>query len=329
MQIAAKMYVDGERIFCAYRRGAAVREIPNVGTIHQYKTKGGDVMLVRIDGIWMFNWYVGSGHGRLVLELDRASVEVLTSNRDSMKSDARDAVNKVVHELMVNPESALRKKDPEVMAILPGTGRVRVGSDKLEDLHGMLGSRQALAGEMLEMFVAAGTDGEVAQARAEQLSKVFIDREGSGWIKLERMAKMAAYKPDFVVRFKKSQKKKANKFVNYRKAGVLAKLWTEMVKQILLDCGKDIEFTAGFTFDPAIEAQLVTEGGNYYFLLNPTNVGPMSPKWVLGEEVKDRAIHEATHLWRDYHDESFVNRMAQVRRKTRLSHRVYNKIKKM
>jgi hypothetical protein len=93
MQTKAKIYINDKLVECDRKRGSHSHRVEDIGTIYQAKNVESYYMEVRINGIWIFSRYVGSGLGTLILELDGASVNILTSNRDGFKWEVNQKIS--------------------------------------------------------------------------------------------------------------------------------------------------------------------------------------------------------------------------------------------
>jgi hypothetical protein len=316
MQAPCRIFVDGHEIKTYVRKGRTVRTFP-FGTLHQTKNRNNGYLTVRIGGIWMFERYIGDGYGELVLELSKTSLEALTSNRDGLKGEYTSRVDAVIKDLLVNKRSALRKKPADVIELIPGLGEVDVTPDDMADIEDAIKEHRRLK-EAIETMLEDKGHGPMTGERTNALMDVAA--EGGGVPDIQRMREALeffGYKPDFVVRHDNKRPKWVKKFMKTRRARLLAKMWTECVRQVMIDNRMWNRFTAGFTFDDNVGAQYVRKGGKIYFLLNPTKDSvKVTNRWVLTQELKGKAIHEVAHLIEEHHDEDFVDAMATLRRGT-------------
>lgn len=327
METKAKLFVNGARIECKRRRGTLKKDL-GWCAIYQVKCRDAPYMPVRVDGIWMFDRYVGLGQGELVLELKRSSLECLTSNRDSLKWEWLGRLEPFLADLQVNKRSALKDRSKDVFEKIKGSGRVKVSKQDAEEILSSIGKVEQ-EGATLEMLWASLKQ-ELEQARVPAAKERAYTlarqmKDANDFFRYRDRIQFMGYEPDFIIKHE-GAKAKVDRFMKTDKARVLAKIWTETVKQVLLDNEMYLEFTAGFTFNAEEEAEYVRRGDELYFLLNPTNIGKMGRRWLLMEEMKDRAIHEVAHHKVPDHNETFVLEMARIRRNTRESRDVYSKI---
>jgi len=322
MQTKTKIFVDGEKIDCAHKRGKIAMVVPDVGNIHQVKSRESSYMDVRINGIWMFSKYVGDGLGKLVLELSGSSVDVMTSNRDGFKWDTGTKVSNLVQDLMVNKASALESNRPTIQQRLVGSGKVVVGEPVMQAAKAAWvhsGDAKAAIRELLTDLK------DMSAIEKERLNNAPKIKEGE-WDEFVAQIKFIGYKPDFILLHYEGQDKE--KFVQTKKSRLLANMWTEIVKQVLIDYEVYLEFTAGFTFDKNAEAQIRRQDGDTIIFVNPDMVSVSGHRKILMETLKDLAIHEIAHLKHNNHDSDFVNEMAEIRKATYASDRAYYAIQR-
>jgi hypothetical protein len=331
MQVKSKILVNGVEAQCIRKRGFAVRTVEGLGVIHQTKCRSYPYMYVRIDGMWMYSTYVGENVGELVMELSRSSLDLMTSNRDGLKHEAAAKMESVVKDLIVNPEQSLKPEEEMVEGTIYGEGKVRVQETDIEELYHDIELTPPPIEEIRDFLTMHdGAPAEIADVHCEMLHEEASNSK-TDWEELVGLTKLAGVKPDFFVRTPKKKTKKVEKYLNSKNAPTIAKIWTETVRQILIDNRLFIDFTPGFIFEDAVEAQLRIKGDDHCVLLNPIVTGKMTPRWAFVEELKDRAIHEIAHLIVDDHNEKFVNTMARLRRKTntKTSAKVFRRICKI
>lgn len=325
MQTRTKIYVDDTRITCDRKRGKAVRQIDGVGVIHQVKKRSSNSMSVRINGIWMFSQYVGSSVGELVLELDGKSVDVLTSNRDGFKWETRSKVSQLLEDLNTNKAAALKKQRSQIKVNIPGNGKITVGEDQL-----------ALAKSKVDMGanLMAIIDQVWDVAEDERLSAIQEFRIKNAakiteveWDDFKKHIEFIGYEPDFTLLHEEGKEDSVAKFMTTKKARLLATMWTEVIKQVLMDNKRYLKFTAGFVFDKDKEAMI--SHGDVTIYLNPNLIKTSEHRRIIMEDLKDLAIHEIAHLRVSNHDADFVNEMADIRKNvTRADQKSYSDIQR-
>lgn len=326
MDTKTKIFIDGNLIRPTSRRGRLIKSF-DFGDLYLNKSVNSAYMEVKVAGIWMYSHYLGSSCGQLILELSKSSIDCMTSNRDDLKWEYRSVLMEFARELIANEKTATTPKPQMIQKVIQGEGKVRIRPEMIDSLL----NRGLNIGEarLSLMDQASSLGHNLALLKARLGNETYIDRERWSFI---------GYKPDFELMYTKKQTGAVKRFMKTKKALVLAKIWTEIVKQTILDNSKDyMEFTAGFTFDEDTSASIVKNGVNYTIYLNPILIGKqggwdkkvLSERFLLAEELRDKAIHETAHMLYSDHNENFVCAMHSIRAKTALSFKIYEKIGRM
>ena len=326
MRTDTTIMINGRKYEPATRRGLLQKDLDWI-RIYQNKSHESQYASVSIDGIWMFQQYVGAGYGMLSFELNRASVEALTSSRDGLKSEYRLKLSKLLEDLMINKKSFLDRRPPVTYARIEGEGPVEL-------IPAEVASSVIVNGHVdMEAVAKVIVDGnvdrdEILVERLESLRKQDADEAVS-------QLKFLGYKPDFVLKYRAESQAKG--FMETTKAKVLAKMWTEVIKQILIDNSRFIRFVAGFTFEGPCEAEYRKVGDEHQFLLNPYNLlnvfkkskAPLSARVLLIKDLRSRGVHEIAHINHPNHDEGFVVDLHSIEAHTWPSEAVYKRIQKI
>jgi hypothetical protein len=326
MDTKTKIYIDGMLIQSASHRGRLIKSF-DFGDLYLNKSVKSLYMSVRVSGIWMYDHYIGSSCGQLVLELSKRSIDCMTSNRDDLQWQYRNTLMGFVRELIANEKTATNPKPEMIRTVIPGEGKVRVRPEMLEAfLHGR-GTVLEVRSGLIAQIASMGHDLNLVKARVANESCTEPDKERLSFL---------GYKPDFELMYTKKQSRLVKRFMRSKKALTLATVWTEICKQVILDNSKEyMEFTAGFTFDSNAAASIrKSSNGNVAIYLNPNLIGKdggwsnkvLSRRFLLSEELKDKAVHEVAHLMYDDHNENFVTAMHAIRAKTALNHEIYGRI---
>ena len=326
MNTKTKIYVDGIQHRCNDHLGRLIKSF-SFGDLYLNKSIEDSYMHVAISGIWMHNNYLGTDCGKFVLNLSKSSVECLTSNRDDLKWQYKNEIQTFIRQLMINEFSATKPKDCQIRAKIDGIGKVCI---KPEFISTIINRDQTIAAMRSNFEDYMNKMGKDLQILKERLANEKVLNE-------ERWS-FIGYQPDFKLSYNKKQTGVVKRFMKKKKALILAKIWTEVIKQVLLDNSDGyMEFTAGFTFDSETAAEIEETNDGHSFYLNPNLIGKhsdwgkkwMSKRFLLVEELKDKAIHEIAHLkWSD-HNEKFVMEMHKIRAKTSPNYKIYSKISKM
>ena len=323
METPAKIHIDGE-LLSKHKRGKLVKHEDSLGNIHQVKSKESHCMSVRVNGIWMFDEYVGTGLGSLVLELTGSSLELLTSNRDGFKWEAKSLVNMLLADLIINKSSSLIKPILDVVKVIKGEGKITVGEEQLAIAKAKINKGDNLAAIKDKIFVSADPLSPVQRTRVRNTSQVL----GAEWEEFSKHIELIGYEPDFLIQCESKRTKQVEKFMESKKARILATMWTEIIKQVLLDNKRYLKFNVGFTFNEEIEAFITQKGGYYIIYLNPHTIKMSQNRRIIMEELKDLAIHEIAHISIIHHDSNFVNEMAAIRKATYADPKPYSDIQR-
>jgi len=266
--------------------------------------------------------------------VNRSSLDCLTSNRDSFKHEFRAQYQKVLADLQINKRSALRQKPPMRYERIRGVGTIKVAKEAIEG---------ALQPPNEEGFVVdLGAVAAALKSEGVEFDDIMAHRLNEAVITPDELAMMVSklqfigYKPDFILKYR-GEAHIERGFMQTDKARMLATIWTEVVKQVLLDNDMYLDFVAGFTFDGDDEAEHVEHRGEHYFLLNPNNLlkvfkmvkKPLSDRKLLLRDLRSRAVHEIAHVHESNHDENFVIRLHFVEAKTWKSDIAYSQIQRL
>lgn len=352
METPCQIIIDGELVETVWNRGALVRDMGWCQIFHNKDIYEAHLQ-VRINGIWMFDRYIGHDIGAVTVELTKNSLECLTSNRDGLQDRYQTELDQFIKRLVADTQQALKPEKQIIRRMYRGSGVVNIvdidharetlrkGFDRLPSLGAGLmdTSLSTLAEFMKDALDLKDFASELTTNRFAQIGTLAKNSEyAEGWAYdyRERMA-FIGYAPDFVTKFESKDDARVTKFMKTRKADILAKMWTEIVKEVMLTSGYLAVFTAGFTFETDTEAQVEQQDGQYFFYLNPDLVLNGTPyqssvfkkRRILVEDLKDKAIHEISHIRYQYHDEGFVGQMAKIRLTTHDSFFAYQTIQKI
>lgn len=338
-QVRSKIVVNGDTVETGLRRGVKVRSM-KWADIYLDESLKSYQMAVRIEGQWMFNEWLSAGDeiGKIVLEVHGESIEVLTSNRDSLKGEYNRRFKDLVAEFVTETKSALEPEKVKVREKFTGTGKVQVS--KTEAIQKVAEYIVELSdSEMQESEVVV--DAVIDALHETNITSVDMDRveetakRGSYWDHEDRFA-FIGFQPDFhVVYDQGSSTDRELKGILHRPSiRNLANSWVEILKQIMLDIQVYQEFHVGFNFSAKECASYEKVDGEHYFYLNPNlllNDCEGNPVWyrnrrLLQEDLILKGIHEITHIFYDSHTEGFTLKSEWIRARTWKSWRIYPKI---
>ena len=325
--------VDGKVVECAHPKGE-LRKSLDVGDIYvNDDLPASNYAKFRVNGIWMFDQYVGSDIPHITVELSANSVECLNSNRDGLKGSHLDDANKFFQKLASDRKSALFPDKVEIKLHAKGTdgNQIQLSDEDMEFLEKRYMGRpqKELAAGIAEfMEVNGGLDKAITKLRME-------DDPGDYDRDYGRL-KYFGFKWNTIHKFQKGQEKEAKSFLdgsaqNAKRANTLLTMWGETLKQIMLDTGMYEPFTIGFNWDSDMQAQIQKDADGVCFYINPSILEKyaLTKKALLARKLKQFGCHEIAHFQREYHDEYFVGTMEDYQEKTWKSDRIYARIAKI
>ena len=341
-----KIFVDSHLVLCDFEKGEFLKEIEGIGTLYQSKENPSGYVDVRINGIWMHQWYVSSDLNdsglRLTMELSHSSLECLTSNRDDMKWEHRNVAQQFINKMMVDQITMLRPDKATIVAKIPGEEGYIMSENRATSIAWEAAKSDRMR-KMIQHAKTIGLDPTLMAARMSSEPEDHSDRES--------YLKFAGYKADFITKCEKGEMKELRWFLTSKKARTIATMWEETLKQVLLDNKEYVPFKIGFSVEEGIAASMnqnmrtnfLAKGSGGYsieeesiedtvFLLNPHMLlakYPLRNRKGLARKMKLMAVHEVAHLWVDIHNENYSSHREEVDEKTWKSDRIYAKIAKL
>jgi hypothetical protein len=309
-EVSPTIRVNGEEVDSLYQRHEFLKQLP-WADVYCGKSKSTNYFVsVRIDGQWMFDHYHGMEKtGDIIVELNRQSTDILTSNRDGIVSKFSMEFSKLIKEIISNRRDFITPPKKLVREIITGQGTIKVN---WQDHRNTV--REQLSDGCVSDFLL-GTVPAI-----DIVSKI-----------------VGSMNPDFVLIYEEDNAKCGmDSFILDRKVRILAHAWTEIVKQVLIDIEWTGEFVCGFDYSKDVKASYEREDDINYFYLNPDAVlrgypdlkSPFSDRRLLRLDLLASACHEVAHIKCQYHDESFIENMETITQATWKSHRLYTAIMK-
>jgi len=327
-----------------FRVGAPVRDVGNGDATIYYDKKGGKHhgVYIRVKGIYMFlmpTW--NDIPGTIIVELNRASTEVLTDNRDGFsKWSVRNGVEAFVQELASEQEQALRVKKGFVDIMFRGEEGLfkaekeaaEVEAEILTDMGSTTPTDDGqLDDEQLRAFLETlNVAKELSEKEADPLelkadprvAEVVLNNVNlAGGPQVEAAVAQFAWTPDFYIRSEIEGWKVLKKFypaTMTQQVRKLARFWAEMCRYVMILLNSSRQYGVGFVFEDGIQAEYRRESGIDWLLINPFRGGKASSRHETdmynisnrgdAEYVYALAVHECTHLV-DYltdHNSSFA-----------------------
>lgn len=335
--------INGDR-FTEWAVKRAQRGSLSFGTVHvvnNSKQNGGSVY-VRVRGVLMFQRGIYGSNAFVIVEVDPArSREVLVSNRDSLNDVYSDELDRFLQELSVNSMSTLKDKSEEEAITMVGEPRTlmmrTMGKKKPKDVD-LLDLLDAIG----QMDTGEGDAVNVGPSLASQRHKG-VPSYGSGCNNSVTNHEEVDYEEDdntvdtivegMVFRIKTNKPILREAGLKFRPQYLVAKgpgrkrrkllaQWIvacEWAITALFNYTGDAQFKAwrpGFIIDPNCYAQHGVEDNSHLLLINPITADGKIAYGLnsMADHAKllTLAIHEATHIVYDWHDEQFAGLMTRL-----------------
>ena len=352
IETSCKIIVDGIHVHCKHTKGVFLKEVEGLGSLYSTKaTEYPEYIGVRINGIWMHDWYIGEAlkkaKMKLTLELQQASVDCLVNSRDDLKWDTKNRASRFIEKLTIDRINTLAPDKVEIVATVPGENAYEMTDQDTNELDVWLDMvTPEILQKMCKLATKHGIDPKLTTSRV-----VSLDNEMGSWDKKSYL-KFVGYKASFITKCEKHELQAMRTFLTTKKARTIATIWTETIKQVLLDNGIYDNFNTGFmtgkeqlaNYSYSKNSSIVSRDDNgefvvegeiknkRVFLLNAYKLMEkygLSNRKQLGRKLKQIAIHEVTHIMESYHHEDFTSRRESVEENTWKSDRLYDKIAKI
>lgn len=287
-----QVYVDGLQWTPDVLEVSETIDTP-LGRLSILKNAGYSELYVRIGGIPMLRiWNTQKFSG--YLDMVGKSTEVLTANRDGLKSHVSTSLNTILTEY-----GSYRSYIEELACI----------DVRIRDSHSYA-SKYLPAQEQDPCVTTACLKSETLDREIQEARDM---RERA--IQQLTNINFSEYPIDFYVQVSKIDTNFKNVLheLSLQRLAKTAKVWDTVVRAMLPTVG-DTSVICGFTFDETAEAKnsLGTDG-IYRILLN-TRV--LSKDWTL-EDLIDLAAHELAHIAERNHNEDFVMEDFRIRKEFR------------
>jgi hypothetical protein len=326
-----QIYVDGHAILCRFPKGE-FRKTLDVGDVYVNEDlPTSSYCSVRMNGIWMFQQYVGAEMPHITLELSADSISAMTSNRDGLKSGSLESANQYFQRLASDRRSALFPDKVEIKIHAKGTDgeMIEPSDDDMEFIKNLPSERQAFA-NMAATFFSLKADG-----MDETLTKMRINAGNISKYDYTEL-KYFGFRWDSVHKFEKGKEKEAYQFLdgnktNAKRAKTLLTMWGETLKQVMIDTRNYTKFTVGYSWDDNRQAIREKDGNKLSFYLHPAILDeyPLTNKTRLAKKLHLLACHEVAHIQTEYHDEYFMSGMERNVEASWDSEKIYDRIAKI
>jgi hypothetical protein len=343
-QWSGAVHINGEEMACDLRKGSPRRDL-SMGKVYTNKSFE-NTLIVRIGGIPMFRDWIEFNRC-VIVELNGVSGDVLTSNRDSLTYDHREALSEFVRELATDKKRALKNRQARYQRFDGAKLRHRI--QKSVSVRDLVATPQQRTGAALAAFAsmsphikavvspAAGglqseeTVGVYNPERVGVLAgipedAVAISSEGIAYAE-EISEPVSQIAEEFVIRNETDMLIPAYylpdspAFGSYGRK--LARMWGRLLLELHRVFEHEAEFSIGFGFDEDAEASHEEgEFGRVYYI-NPavivkqTNSESKSFKKRFQLTERNRllaiAAHEFVHgLGFSRHDSEFASKLTDV-----------------
>lgn len=320
--IKCAVYINGEK-FSNWYRTYKVSAQNELGSIYVNKKGSSDLMVVRVNGVWMFSRWVTSTVP-VILELDLVrSREVLLSNRDGMSYQYSRMLDKMVSDLQAN-QSAVLKETPKTLKVY-GDLKTRRSQKKAEKDENVSHTSKGASEEKTQDRESASEPIEDIYVKTHTLPPSYKDAP-----KYEKKEYVPSDVLDvrldgYVVVNEATNSTTRNRarwfdpinWVNGHggKRQRVWQIWTKAVEAVLdiampLYSIERIAYATGFVLSDNVAAKNMYVDGGFYLLVNPLNSSNTLNFGVNDKtsymEYLSLAVHEVAHCIHGDHDETYA-----------------------
>lgn len=333
-----EFFLNGEKLTCNLKKGSPRREF-SWGTVYTNKSDK-NLVIVRVNGIPMFTRYTDLDRC-VIIEVKGKSVDVLTSNRDSLVWGYRREFDEFMTELVTNKSKALKAQNPSYThysgAKFKASKEIPEVKRSMTSARELVGDNTARSGVAVSAFSGVvGGSGSGVVVSGERVG-VLTEQQAGTARTLEEAADLleglgvprpvSVISEEFVLKNELTMKipdyyqPDSPAFGTYSKK--LARVWGRLLVELHRLFKLDAEFGIGFLFSDDNEAQYESGQFGVMYYLNPavvveqkgTNSKSFKKRFLLTE--RDRllaiAVHEVVHgMGFSTHDESYSNRLTDV-----------------
>lgn len=310
------------------RNGRTVEEIGDKARIHYTKaTTHKPRILVRTrEGLLMFEEglpYEVSGY--VVVELLKPSIQLLSSNRDSISDyDLRSKLREFVTNLTQNTQSALAEKKNKFVEIYKGeVFTARQQNEHEAELVASIGKLaegspgkmeveekpKQMVGDILEdeykRAEREAKPGEMILKPGRETGETMLEGKFTGPNQIDAACKQLVWQPAYILYNELSEYRVPSKFRPQSMTPTimrLVKVWTELCRYVLVQLGCTKEWGTGFGFSEHFRAAYTKREGVEWLVLNPMKNSDNVDEFYNPSNEADlkflyaMAIHECTHL---------------------------------
>lgn len=341
--------VQGEQIEAERKKGRSVEELsPDLTLYKKLSDQTKYYGSLRVNGLHMFEFYLGESKHELIIELTGYSIEYLTTNRDGLRGDWRHKIEKACQEYILNSSKGSKSKIRLFKGELSRYSETTL-TTVIENLNENISAALSF-GEPHKIDSIFNEAKEQSPDLVEAIEKLYAITKNKVdnreyWLPLT--IKDAGLVHHYFVETRGNYRKLPPKWEpgNFRASQkTVLELWSKILQMVLADAGKfGTEFNVGYVLDDGSEGDVVLanfrerEDKSFLFLLNPKKYGdekrlPIHRKrrlelilWLL-----NLAIHEVTHaLGSDLHNENFIKTENYLKAKVFLRIKEYLKLREI
>ena len=261
----------------------------------------GTSLWIRVKGIPMFSTYISSFpegfHG--ILELEGNTLDLLTTNRDGLRSEKQRILQRIIEDLRKRLEQICN--DSILDFTINEVSNIYLDSDKKFRETSMYLDSQYV--ESVPNLLQVFKEKMLEYSKKKEKEKSLFDKINK-----------KAYLPNSVISIDKSFETELGdvlKNINSLKTQKLAFIWNTLVS-IIKDNWYYNNIKTGLVFNKSCIGLNAEKDGKYCIYINPTLVEEYSV-----DDLLDVAIHEMAHIDERCHNETFIHRADDLRRNLR------------
>jgi hypothetical protein len=313
-QLPCQVSVNGENFTeWLYRRRAS--RILTFGTVHTTKHVQ-NTTVARVRGVSMFERYTGCPTGTILeVEADKART-LLTVSRDSLKYDAQKELDAFITEITLNSKSINRDCATNKTEVFGRFRRVagKKGAERERERRAAIaGTQETSLYGTSPAYAAAAYGAPSGDCTVTELEPAFPAPVIPYSVHYEDAPKSIA--------------SRARRFHPELISGKRLKLlaaWDATIQFVLEAIeewrGEEILFLPGFAFGSMLglhKEENTAEGEGHILYINPINSsGNIRVSCHNYAELYATAVHECTHVLRDYHDEEYASLITELTART-------------
>jgi hypothetical protein len=291
-----KFTVNGNPVRANLKAKEFVEGVPGKADVFFTKVKDLETyhLLVRSNGLFMFEEWIEKVEGVLIAEITAPSIQILTSNRDGFRdSQVKRMIRDLANRIAVDRKSALRKKRGIIRKKYSGAGKFKaaaqeamqaealasagnltpsskgkIGAGAFEGILDALRNKEIVLQRVGRDTLHGGAPTQLTPGQDEALNEVLgVNLEASAAIMagtsfggvdhVEAAVRQLVWEPDFYVYNNIEGFRVPKKFFPEDMTPTLyklAKVWTETCRYVLIQLGCPLPFGVGWIFEEGVGA---------------------------------------------------------------------------